>query len=73
VWEVGTKEDNTIGMGVHQDRARGRRPRVREANTQQLRRELAGIGFKPRESVDDFLLHLDTLANKLRIMGGDIE
>jgi hypothetical protein len=73
VWEVGTKEDDTIGMGVHQDHARGRRPRVREVNTQQLRCELSEIGFKPGESIDDFLLRLDTLANKLRIMGDDIE
>jgi hypothetical protein len=38
-----------------------------------LWRELAEITFQPGESVDDFLLRLDTLANKIRIMGYDIE
>lgn len=47
--------------------------RAKEANAQQLRRELAAIAFQPGELVDDFSLRLDTLANKLRVMGDDIE
>jgi hypothetical protein len=47
--------------------------RTKEANAQSLWRELAKIAFQPEESIDDFSLRLDTLANKLHIMGDDIE
>jgi hypothetical protein len=46
---------------------------AKEANTQTLRRELVEIVFQPEESVDDFSLYLDTLTNKLHIMGDAIK
>jgi hypothetical protein len=46
---------------------------AKEANAQTLQCELAEIVFQPEESVDDFSLCLDILANKLRIMGDNIE
>jgi transposase InsO family protein len=46
--------------------------RVRECNTQQLRRELAVVSWKEGESVEDFSVRITGLANKLRILGNCI-
>ena len=44
--------------------------RVKEANTEKLRKEFNELRFKA--GVEDFSLRLNTLANQLRVMGEDI-
>jgi hypothetical protein len=46
--------------------------RVKEANAERLQREFADLAFKPEESVEDFSLHLNTVASQLRVLDDDI-
>ncbi|WVZ83580.1 hypothetical protein U9M48_030712 [Paspalum notatum var. saurae] len=46
--------------------------RVKEANTEKLRKEFNELRFKAGEGVEDFSLRLNTLANQLRVLGEDI-
>jgi hypothetical protein len=46
--------------------------RVKEANIERLRQAFGQIMFKPGESVQDFSLHLNTVASQLRVLGDDI-
>jgi hypothetical protein len=45
---------------------------VKEANTKRLRREFNDITFKAGEIVEDFSLHLNTVAKQFRVLGDDI-
>jgi hypothetical protein len=45
---------------------------VKEANAERLQQEFAKIMFKPGEGVEDFSLHISTLANELHILSDDI-
>jgi hypothetical protein len=46
--------------------------RVKEADTKLLRQEFDDITFKPSESVENFLLCLNTIASQLRVLGDEI-
>jgi hypothetical protein len=46
--------------------------RVKEADTKLLRQEFDDITFKPSESVENFLLCLNTVASQLRVLGNEI-
>jgi hypothetical protein len=46
--------------------------RVRDANTEQLRKEFDHIWFKDGESIDDFSIRLTGLANNIAMLGGKI-
>jgi hypothetical protein len=43
--------------------------RVKEANTERIRREFNDLVFKPDETVEDFTLRLTTVASQLRVLG----
>ncbi|CAO2153576.1 unnamed protein product [Urochloa humidicola] len=53
----------TIRVGVQ---------RVRESNTQQLRREFAALVWKDGEMAEDFSVRVVGLANNLRTLGDDV-
>jgi Glu-tRNA(Gln) amidotransferase subunit E-like FAD-binding protein len=46
--------------------------RVKEANAEQLHREFGDIVFKLGETMEDFTLRINNLANQLRILDDDI-
>lgn len=46
--------------------------RVKEANAEKLRQDFNEISFKPGESVEDFTMRINTLANELRVLGDDL-
>jgi hypothetical protein len=46
--------------------------RVRDANTEQLRKDFDHVWFKDRESVDDFSMRLTGLTNNIAVLGGKI-
>jgi hypothetical protein len=46
--------------------------RVKEANAEQLRREFGDIVFKLGETMEDFTLRINNLANELRFLDDDI-
>jgi hypothetical protein len=46
--------------------------RIKEANVEQLRQEFNDIVFKPGETMEDFTLRINNLANQLRILYDDI-
>jgi hypothetical protein len=46
--------------------------RVREANCEQLRKELDEICFKEGETVDDFSMRITGRANNIMVLGGTI-
>ncbi|KAF8690661.1 hypothetical protein HU200_041034 [Digitaria exilis] len=46
--------------------------RVRESNTQQLRREFAAMAWKEAETAEDFTIRITCIANNLCILGDDI-
>jgi hypothetical protein len=45
---------------------------VKEANVKRLRREFDEITFNSAESVEDFLLHLNTVASQLCVLGEEV-
>jgi uncharacterized membrane protein YgcG len=46
--------------------------RVKEANMERLRHDFTDIKFKPSESVEDFSIHINSIANELRVLGEEI-
>jgi hypothetical protein len=46
--------------------------RVKEANVERLCHDFADIKFKPGESIDDFSIHITSIANELRVLGDEI-
>jgi hypothetical protein len=45
---------------------------VKEANTERLSWEFGDLAFKPNETVEDFSLHLTTVASQLWVLGDDV-